>query len=94
MEILERFLKYVSFDTTSNSNNEYNPSTKNQLEFAKYLSENEIFMWIRQVIVPGITDDERDIKKLKEFVNGLKTPPSYENRTKNEIAYLRIGNFS
>ena len=48
-------------------------SNKKELEFAKYLSENGIPMWIRQVIVPGITDNEADIKKLKEFTNKLKT---------------------
>jgi len=37
MKILKRFLNYISFDTTSNSNNEYNPSSRNQLEFAKIL---------------------------------------------------------
>lgn len=35
--MLNRFLKYISFDTTSNSNNEFNPSSNGQIEFAKYL---------------------------------------------------------
>ena len=43
-------------------------SNKKELEFAKYLSENNIKMWIRQVIVPGYTDDEKDLIKLKEFL--------------------------
>ena len=30
-------------------------------------------MWIRQVIVPGITDDESDLLALKEFIGTLKT---------------------
>ena len=32
----------------------------------KYLSDNNIDIWIRQVLVPGITDDEKDLLKLKE----------------------------
>ena len=48
-------------------------SNKKELEFAKYLSENNIKMWIRQVIVPGYTDDENDLIKLKEFLKTLKT---------------------
>ena len=48
-------------------------SNKKELEFAKYLSENNIKMWIRQVIVPGYTDDEKDLIKLKEFIKTLKT---------------------
>ena len=30
-------------------------------------------MWIRQVIIPGITDDEDDLKKLRDFISSLKT---------------------
>ena len=48
-------------------------SNKKELEFAKYLSENNIKMWIRQVLVPGYTDDENDLLKLKEFISTLKT---------------------
>ena len=48
-------------------------SNKKEIEFAKYLSENNIKMWIRQVIVPGYTDDEKDLIKLKEFLKTLKT---------------------
>ena len=46
---------------------------KKELDFAKYLSDNNIKMWIRQVLVPGYTDDEQDLLKLKEFINTLKT---------------------
>ena len=51
---------------------------KKELEFARYLSQNDIPMWIRQVIVPGITDDEKDIITLKEFVKKLKTVEKVE----------------
>lgn len=51
---------------------------KKELEFARYLSQNGIPMWIRQVIVPGITDDEKDITNLKEFVKKLKTVEKVE----------------
>ena len=48
-------------------------SNKKELEFAKYLSENGKHMWIRQVLIPGYTDDEKDLLKLKEFISKLKT---------------------
>ena len=48
-------------------------SNKLELEFAKYLSENNIKMWIRQVLVPGYTDDEEDLIRLREFLKTLKT---------------------
>ena len=48
-------------------------SNRKELEFAEYLSENNVKIWIRQVIVPGYTDDEKDLIKLKEFISTLKT---------------------
>ena len=46
---------------------------KRELDFARYLSDNGKHMWIRQVLVPGFTDDENDLLKLKEFLATLKT---------------------
>lgn len=48
-------------------------SNKLELEFAKYLSDNHIPIWIRQVLVPGYTDDEHDLLKLKDFISSLDT---------------------
>ena len=48
-------------------------SNKMELEFARYLSDNKIKMWIRQVLVPGYTDDEKDLLKLKDFISTLDT---------------------
>ena len=44
-----------------------------ELKFARYLSDNNIPIWIRQVLVPGYTDDENDLLKLKDFIKSLKT---------------------
>lgn len=45
---------------------------KGILAFAKYLEEKNIPLWIRHVVVPGITDDPKDLKKLGRFIGGLK----------------------
>lgn len=39
MNIVDRFLKYVSFNTTSDENTKMTPSTPGQLVFAQYLTE-------------------------------------------------------
>lgn len=44
----------------------------NNIKFAKFLSENNIPVWIRQVLVPGYTDDEKDLLRLKDFLKTLK----------------------
>lgn len=47
------------------------PNT-NILAFAKYLSEKNIPMWIRHVVVPGITYDEKYLKYLGMFLADLR----------------------
>ena len=39
MTLVERFLKYVSFDTQSNEETNVTPSTEGQMVFARYLKE-------------------------------------------------------
>lgn len=53
-------------------------SNEKELNFARYLSDNNIPIWIRQVLVPGYTDDEKDLLKLKEFIASLKTVEKVE----------------
>jgi len=53
-------------------------SNKKELAFAKYLSDNNIPIWIRQVIIPGITDNNEDLLELKNFISSLKTVKKVE----------------
>lgn len=48
-------------------------SNANILEMARYLSDHGKAMWIRHVLVPGVTDDEADLLALRDFVKTLKT---------------------
>ena len=41
-ELVERFLKYVSFDTQSDENSTTSPSTDKQLLLGKYLEKTKI----------------------------------------------------
>ncbi|WP_102275436.1 pyruvate formate-lyase-activating protein [Cytobacillus massiliigabonensis] len=41
------------------------------LTFARYLSDHEVPVWIRHVLVPTISDDEQDLRKLGEFIHSL-----------------------
>ena len=45
----------------------------NILDMARFLSDNGKAMWIRHVLVPGITDDEKQLASLREFIDTLKT---------------------
>lgn len=63
-------------------------SNEKELDFAKYLSDNNIPVWIRQVIIPGITDNEEDLLKLKEFISSLNNVKKIEL-----IPYHELGKF-
>ncbi len=47
-------------------------SNQNILDFARYLSENSIPVWIRYVVVPNLTDDKNDLMRLGKFLSTLK----------------------
>lgn len=63
-------------------------SNKLELEFAKYLSDINKDVWIRQVLVPGITDHEEDLLKLKDFLATLRNVKKVEI-----LAYHDLGRF-
>ena len=63
-------------------------SNKLELEFARYLSSINKDVWIRQVLVPGITDHEEDLLKLKEFLSTLTNVKKVEI-----LAYHDLGRF-
>ena len=46
---------------------------ENILAMAEYLSDKGKDMWIRRVLVPGLTDGEDELLKTSEFIKTLKT---------------------
>lgn len=63
-------------------------SNEKELAFAKYLSEIHKPMWIRQVIIPGITDDNEDLEDLRAFISSLNTVEKVEL-----LKYHNMGKF-
>ena len=53
-------------------------SNENILKMAMYLSCQNIPMWIRRVLVPGVTDGEEELKQLSAFIKTLKTVEKVE----------------
>ena len=69
-------------------------TNKNILELAKYLSDNNKDMWIRNVLVPGVTDDKEDLEGLRDFVASLKTVKRFEvlpYHTLGVVKYEELG---
>lgn len=48
-------------------------TNENILDMARCLSEHGKSMWIRHVLVPGVTDDEEQLKQLRDFIDTLAT---------------------
>ena len=48
-------------------------SNESALALAQFLSERGKRMWIRHVLVPGWTTGEDDLRRLADFIAGLKT---------------------
>lgn len=53
-------------------------SNEKELAFARYLRDINKPMWIRQVIVPTITDSKEDLLKLKQFIQSLSNVKKVE----------------
>lgn len=68
-------IKHIDTDAHKNLTGHANT---NVLNFAKYLDENNIPMWIRHVVVRGITLDRDMLIKLGEFIGSLKNVQALE----------------
>ncbi len=69
-------------------------SNKNILAFARYLSEIGKPVWIRHVLVPGITDCDEYLLKLREFLSSLSNVQRVEvlpYHTMGVVKYQKLG---
>lgn len=67
---------------------------KRILEFAAYLNEKKVDMWIRHVVVPGITDDDKYLEELGYFIGqftNLKALDVLPYHTMGEVKYKKLG---
>ena len=66
----------------------------NILAMARWLSDHDKAMWIRHVLVPGLTDDEDDLRHTADFIRSLKTVKRVENlpyHSLGEVKYENLG---
>lgn len=67
---------------------------KRILEFAAYLDEKKVPMWIRHVVVPGITDDDKYLFELGYFIgqfSNLKALDVLPYHTMGVAKYKKLG---
>ncbi len=103
-ELLAKFdelIKYtdlVLLDIKHINNDEHikltTKSNKNVLDFAKYLSDNNINVWIRHVLVPSITLNDEYLIELKKFIDTLDNVSKIEvlpYHTMGIVKYKNLG---
>ena len=84
-------IKHIDDEACQKLTGKSNAST---LAFAKFLSENGKPMWIRQVLVPNITDGEESLQRTRAFLDTLKTVEKVEvlpYHTLGEVKYEKLG---
>lgn len=87
MELVERFLSYVSYDTQSNEETDLTPSTPGQMAFAKVLAEELKSIGLQDVVLddygylmatlPANTDEKRPVVG---FIAHMDTSPDMSGR--------------
>lgn len=94
LEVTDLFLldiKHIDDEACKKLTGQSNAHT---LAFARFLSDNGKKMWIRQVLVPGLTDDEEDLKKTRAFIDTLQTVEKVEvlpYHTMGVVKYEKLG---
>lgn len=69
-------------------------SNKHILEFAEYLKEKKVPVWIRHVIVPGLTLNDEYLRRLGYFIGGLDNLKALDvlpYHTMGEVKYENLG---
>ncbi len=69
-------------------------TNENILDCARYLSERNVPVWIRHVLVPGITDDEDCLRELASFLATLRNVKRIDvlpYHTLGTFKYERLG---
>lgn len=64
------------------------------LAFARYLDEHSVPIWIRHVIVPGITYDQNELYRLGQFLgtlHSLKALDALPYHTMGKVKYDNLG---
>lgn len=64
------------------------------LAFAEYLDKMNVDVWIRHVVVPGITDDETSLHRLGFFIGGLNNLKALDvlpYHTMGKSKYQKLG---
>lgn len=78
IDLTDLFLLDIKHINSAKSRALVGLSNELELDFARYLSDINKPVWIRQVLIPGITDDKDDLLELKSFIESLNNVQKIE----------------
>ncbi len=97
-DILMNYTDLVLLDIKHINDDEHkkltNHSNKNILDFARYLSNHNVPVWIRHVVVPEITYNEKYLKELGEFLSTLKNIKALDVLPYHDMAIPKYENLN
>ncbi len=95
---LDRLMKLTDLDIKHINPDKHKELTSQPndgiLAFCSYLNDRNVDMWIRHVVVPGITDDEKYLFELGYFIGqfqNLKALDVLPYHTMGEAKYEKLG---
>ena len=94
LELTDLFLLDIKHIDDEACKNLTGHSNKNTLDFARFLSDNGKKLWIRQVLVPNLTDDEESLQKTRAFIDTLQGVEKVEvlpYHTLGVVKYEKLG---
>lgn len=90
---LLRYTNLILLDLKHINNEEHKKLTgfynDNILDLARYLSEKNVPVWIRHVLVPGINDDDFTLNKLHNFIKTLSNVERVEILPYHNLGQLK-----
>lgn len=96
-EILDEFVDLYLLDIKHIDDNLHKSLTgvhnQNTLNYAKWLSSRGKRIWIRHVLVPGLTDDDESLTKLSAFIKTINVEKIevLPYHTMGEVKYQNLG---
>lgn len=64
-------------------------SNQHILEFANYLAKKDVTIWVRHVLIPGVTDIDEDLEGLSSFINTLPNVEKVEVLPYHELGVYK-----
>ena len=94
LEVADLFLLDIKHSDPEGHRQLTGRSQEKPLAFARFLSEHKKPVWVRHVLVPGITDDDTQLKNLRAILDTLDNVQKVEvlpYHTMGVVKYEKLG---